>query len=204
MLILGIAVALALGLAIAGFFFPLNNDGGNRFKPILEPSLLYVYDDSTQPINLVGGVGDWTSVNFNNDLVTAQGWTHSVGSSIFIAQTTGFHSVYFSIQVQVNNIVTSSVFACKACNMRYLLRATEQIKGVGEQLEIPGSRTYSNGQNSFLSKQFLISTLPGNIYRFQFNSLCNTTALYALPFVQVTDPAPIDNQYPASATLFIQ
>ena len=207
-LALGVAVVIAIGLAIAGFFFPLNNnDNGTIFVPILAQSLLYVYDNTIQPINVVSGgdgVGDWTTVSFNNQLVPSNGWEYTLGSTSIVANTRGLHSVYFSIQVQVNNLVTPSISpACKACNMRYMLRAIQQNGGVGEFREVVASRTYSSGHNVFLAKQFLIFTEPDDILRFQFYSLCNNTVLYPLSFLQTTQPSPVPNEFPASATLLI-
>ncbi len=206
-LVLGIGLVIAIALAIAAFFFPLNNDGNNNgFVPILAQSLLYVYDNTTQPVNVVGSnrVGDWTNVRFNNRLLPLNGWGYTLGSTNIVSNTEGLHSVYFSIQVQVNNLVTPSISPfCKACNMRYMIRALQQWGGVGEFREVAGSRTYSSGTNFFLSKQFLIHTELNDVLRFQFTSLCNNTALYPLSFLQTAQPTPVQNEYPASATLLI-
>lgn len=191
----------ALVLAIVAFFFPLGGDtnigAGGGISPTT--SLLSIYSDQIQS-PLPGGA--WTNVVFNNNLITSDAWTHIDSSTQVIAARTGVYRVYFSIQAQVINPDDVVLTACKGCNLRYSIKGSQQLAGNGTIFEVPGSLTYSSGLNFFLSKEFLIEARVGDIFRFQFKSLCSRLTLYPFSFVLPTHTAVAD-ETPISASLII-
>lgn len=213
----GLAIAiLAVLLAIGAYWFPgchgcdgNGNGNGDGNGPCRRTtSLLSLYDNRTQVLLLTPQLQPiWTNIRFNNQLLTTSAWTHNVGvsDSIITAKRACRFTVYISIQAQIIGATPGTVVApaCKPCNLRYLLRATQQLFGNDTIDEVAGSLTYSSGHNFFLSKQFFIEARPGDIFRFQFSSLCKDLSLYPLPFVQVNDPVTLSGSHPASATLLI-
>ena len=158
---------------------------------------LALRDTRVQSLN---GPDIWTHIGFNTRTLITDAWSHQ--DTIVQADRTGFYIVYLSVQAQVSNTVTPNA-ACRPCNLRYAIRATQQRNGTGGLFEVPGSLTYSNGQNSFLSKQFHVNATQGDVFRFQFQSKCETLQLQPFPFVQDVVPVPVGDTFPVSATLLI-
>lgn len=191
----------ALGIGILALFLPETTiivNGGNTI--LLEP--LSVYDNQAQAVD---GANQWTNVAFNTHLFTSSSWVHTLGSSSITCNRTGFYSVYFGIQAQLNvsTIPAETPFACVACHMRYMIRAIQE-RDTDEVIEVPGSSTYANGDTLFLAKNFYINAVEGDIFRFQFLSTCPHFTLYPLSHLQPSLPVePVADLFPSSAVLLI-
>lgn len=203
-----VIATIALVLGIAGLAVAVNkqdtiitttprpplNTGGS-FAPRV---YLALRDNRVQSLD---GLDTWTNVGFNSDMVNSGSWLHE-SDTVIRANSSGQFVVYFSIQAQLKNGV-STESTCKVCNLRYSIRGTQQFAGVGGIFEIPASLTYESGQGGFLSKQFIIQASRGDLFRFQFHSKCSTLQLQPYPYVVDVLPVPSSTTFPVSATLLI-
>ena len=192
-----IAIA-AFALAIIACFFPLF---GQSDAPVIgggggPRTLFSIYSNESQQVLPLGA---WTGVTFNNDLLSSSAFVHSDSSDQILIATTGIYWVYFSIQAQVvrPDDVLSPV--CKGCNLRYSIRATQQRNN--NILEVPGSQAYSSGLSFLLTKEFLIDASEGDIFRFEFKSLCPDLTVY--PYPVVASPTMPADESPVSASLMM-
>jgi hypothetical protein len=169
---------------------------------ILVPNFLEIYDDRSQAML---GPNTWTSVSFNNHLFVSSSWIHDLDSDTIICNRSDLYTVYFAIEAQVNLSALPTVVPpeCKACDLRYSLRGTQQIGGEGTIFEIPASLTYASGQQFLLSKSFFINASVGDVFRFQFASLCAGLVLHPQPYLTTNEPVPVPDSYPSSAVLSI-
>jgi len=171
----------------------------------LVPIFLSIYDNGVQSLS---AANTWTPTTFNSHLLLTNAWLHDAGTSKVVCNLTGLYTVYYSVQAQVDGSAPGSTAPwCNVCNLRYSIRGTQQLNnGTDLILEVPGSLTYSNGQNFFLAKQFYINATVGDVFRFQFISQCNALTLQPLPYsisaTPLSSPTTSDT-YPASTTLLI-
>lgn len=92
---------------------------------------------------------------------------------------------------------THSNDTCRACHLRYEIRAVQQLAGTGPFLEVRPSYTVSNRDDSFLSKLFIVRANPGDVLIMQVKSRCRRLILTPL------GDHGFFNSYPSSATLAI-
>lgn len=206
-LLITTAAAFVIGVA-ALILASINASNGNDSTTLffMSPSiLLSVYGSGSQ--HLSNGGGAWHHVAFDQHIPVEAGngvWLHEPGSDIVYCNRTGSYSVYFSVQAQVNVSGTSVVpLECQACNLRYAIRGTQQSVDTETIFEIPGSFTYSSGQNFFLSKQFFIQATVGDIFRFDVISPCATLTLFPDAYIGIPTSSAIQGTYPSSTTLII-
>lgn len=200
-----VVVVVVFIVALSGWFIPfLNNSGGNGGGTIniIPTTLLSLYDDRIQPLQ---AANKWTSVVFNTHNLMTGSWSHEIDSDMVIAGTSDTVKIYFSIQAQVDSVTPEEAnhFTCKACNLRYLLRATREQVSTGTITEVAGSLTYTGGLSFFLSKEFIVEVEEGDILRFQFYSPCKDLKLYPVHYVHQNATSLVDT-FPVSASVIVR
>ena len=206
-LLITTAAAFVIGVA-ALILSSINasNGGSSTTLFLLTPSvLLSLYSSESQRFSSAGGI--WNPVTFNQQIPVNAGtdmWIHEAGSEIIECNRTGSYTVYFSVQAQVNESGTGVLpLECKACNLRYAIRGTQQLVGTESILEIEGSFTYSSGMNFFLAKQFFIEATVGDRFQFEVVSPCANMTLCPDAYIGIPVPSAIQGTYPSSTTLMI-
>ncbi len=211
--VVGISAAIILAIVALALSRSGNDGGTTIINNIIggEDTLFSIYDDKAQPLL---SNNTWTNIFFDRHLYGVGGaflQEASFGSDIILCNRTGFYTVFFSIQAQINtNFIAAAATAtqvvpleCKTCNLRYSIRATRQAADSDSIFEVPGSLTYSGGMNFYLSKQFVIDATAGDLFRFQFASPCGQLSLQPSPYVFAQEPTPAVDSFPASVTLVI-
>lgn len=199
------AAAFVIGVA-ALILASINASNGGTSTALFmtTPSvLLSLYGSEAQQLSNSGGA--WHHVAFDQHLHAVNGmWIHEPGSDLIYCNHTGTYSVYFSVQAQVNESATPVIpWECQACHLRYAIRATQQSVNTESIFEVPGSFTYSSGQNFFLAKQFFIQATAGDFFRFDVISPCANLMLFPDAYMGIPASSAIQGAYPSSTTLII-